>query len=235
MRPGRVGAEELCRRALEANVRADVPDWRVEASVGTARSNIAFTTGAYADASSLAERVADLARSGGDLADASLELAIAAGGHLMAGDAPGAVPLARESLDLARQSGAPALIASGLLAVGATVANTDPEQARACLRQSREISTALGYQSALDLVWAATLAFLAGDRAAALDLGSCAIHTLGWSGDRLRPPLVLHVIAGPSRPAGRMLPQSFRAPLKHTRFSHRWLPGNQLARDRSPG
>jgi hypothetical protein len=106
------------------------------------------------------------------------------------------VPLARESLDLARQSGAPALIASGLLAVGATVANTDPEQARACLRQSREISTALGYQSALDLVWAPTLAFLAGDRAAALDLGSRAIHTLGRSGDRLRPPLVLHVIAG---------------------------------------
>ena len=73
--------------------------------------------------------------------------AIAAAGHLLVGDAPRAVPLAREALTLARQIGDPALIASGLLAVGMTVAETDPEQARACLRESLELSTALGYQS----------------------------------------------------------------------------------------
>ena len=56
------------------------------------------------------------------------------------------VPLAREALTLARQIGDPALIASGLLAVGITVVETDPEQARACLRESLELSTALGYQ-----------------------------------------------------------------------------------------
>ena len=83
---------------------------------------------------------------GGDLADASLWLGIAAGGYVLAGDAPRAVPLAREALTLARQIGDPALIASSLLAVGITVAETDPEQARACLRESRELSTALGYQ-----------------------------------------------------------------------------------------
>ena len=92
-----------------------------------------------------------IARTGGDLADASLQLAIAAGGYLLVGDAPRAVPLAREALTLARQIGAPALIASGLLAVGTTVAETDPDRARACLRESLELSTALGYQSALDL------------------------------------------------------------------------------------
>ena len=44
--------------------------------------------------------------------------------------------------------------------MGLAVAETDPEQARACLRDSREgRSTALGYQSATDLVWAAGMAF----------------------------------------------------------------------------
>jgi hypothetical protein len=42
--------------------------------------------------------------------------------HLLADDVPGAVLLANEALALARQIGAPALIATGLLAVGASVA-----------------------------------------------------------------------------------------------------------------
>ena len=47
-------------------------------------------------------------------------------GHLLVGDMPGAVPLARQALALARQVGAPALIASGLLAVGVAVASSRP-------------------------------------------------------------------------------------------------------------
>ena len=55
---------------------------------------------------------------------------------MFVGDAPMAVPLAREALTLTRQAGDRALIASGLLAVGTTVVQTDPEQARACLREA---------------------------------------------------------------------------------------------------
>ena len=120
------GAEELCRRAADANAGRDTPDWRVEATICAARSNIANTIGALADAARLAEQAADLARAGGDLADASIELTIAVGGHVFAGDAPRAVPLAREALALARQVGAPTLIATGLLAVGVAVADSDP-------------------------------------------------------------------------------------------------------------
>jgi hypothetical protein len=98
-----------------------------------------------------------------------------------AGDTPAAVPLAREALALARQTGAPALIAAGLLAVGLAVAETDPSQARACLRESRRLSTALGYYSAANVVCAAGIAFLLGDQAAALELGRRAIHRLQWS------------------------------------------------------
>jgi hypothetical protein len=108
------GAEELCRRAADANARRDAPDWRVEEVICAARQNIAFTTGAFAD--------------------------------------------------------------------------TDPGQARASLRESRELSTALGYQSAIDLLWATAIAFLVGDQAAVLELGRRAIHGLqraatasGWA------------------------------------------------------
>ena len=189
------GAQELCRRAGEANARRDSPDWRVEATVCAARANIALITGAFADTARLAEQAAGLARAGGDLADASVQLAMAVTGHLLAGDAPAAVPLANEALALARQIGAPALIATGLLAVGFAVAGTDPDQARARLRESRELSTALGYQSPTDLLWAATIAFLVGDRAAMLEFGRRVVHSLQWGGDRIRMGFILYMIA----------------------------------------
>jgi hypothetical protein len=107
-----------------------------------------------------------------------------------------AVPLAREALALARQIGDPALIASGRLAVGTTVVETDPQQARAYLRESLELSTALGYQSALDLVSAAGIAFLVNDRTATLELSRRAIRGLQRGGDRLLMGWVLHVVAG---------------------------------------
>jgi predicted ATPase/class 3 adenylate cyclase len=188
-------AEELARRAADANARRDSRDWRVEANVCDARGNIAITTGAFADAARVSEQAAGLARAGGDLADASLELAFATSLHLLDGDTPTAVPLANEALVLARRIGDPALIATGLLAVGMAVAWTDAGQARACLRESRELSTALGYQSAINLIWATAVAFLAGDHTAALEFGRGAIRGL-QTGGRIRMAIVLHIIAG---------------------------------------
>jgi predicted ATPase/class 3 adenylate cyclase len=188
-------AEKLCRRAAKANARRNATNWRVEQLICAARANIASTRGAFADAARLSEQAAGIARAGGDLADASVELTFAVGNHIFAGDEPNGVPLAHEALALARQIGAPALIATGLLAVGATVAGTDPGQASACLRESRELSTALGYQSGTDLVWAAGVAFLTGDQAATLEFASRAIHGLQWGGNRQRMGFVLHIIA----------------------------------------
>ena len=188
--------EELCRQAAEANARQASPDWRVEEVICGARSNLAFSAGAFADAARFAEQAAGLARAGGDLADASIQLNFAASSYLVIGDAPSAVPLAREALTLARQIGAPALIATGLLAVGGTVAQTDPEQDRACLHESLALSTALGYQAPFDLVLAVGISFLLSDRTATLELGRSAIHALQRGGDRLSMNSVLHVIAG---------------------------------------
>jgi predicted ATPase/class 3 adenylate cyclase len=190
------GAEELCRRAAEANARRDTPDWRVEETICAARHGIALTAGAFTDAGRLAEQAAGIARAGSDLADASLHLGLAVSDHILAGDTPAAVPLAREALALARGIGAPALIATGLLAAGLAVAETDPGHARACLRESHQLSTALGYHSATNLVWATGIAFLLGDQAAALELGRRAIHALQWGGDRVRMGTCLNIIAG---------------------------------------
>jgi hypothetical protein len=189
-------AEELCLRAADANVRQLTPDWRVEEDIVAARANSAMTAGAFADAARLAEQAANIARAGGDLADASFGLATAASRYIVVGDAAAAVPLAREALTLARRVGAPALVATGLLAVGLAVGGTDQEQARACLRESRELSTALGYHSAIDLIVATGIALLVGDRAGALELGRSAIRGLQWGGDRRRMGIVLHRIAG---------------------------------------
>jgi hypothetical protein len=196
MRSDGVGAEELCSRAAEANARRATPDWRVEETICAARQNIAITTGAFADAARLAEQAAGIARTGGDLADTSVQLAMAVACYVLAGDLPRGGPLANEALRLARQLGAPALIATALLEVGAAVVQTDPEHARACLRESRELSAALGYQSAPDLVWATGIAFLLNDRTATLELGRDAIRGLQRSGDRLRLGITFHMIAG---------------------------------------
>ena len=134
-------------------------------------------------------------RAGGDLADASVELTIAVADRVLIGDIPGAVPLAREALALARQIGAPALVATSLLAMGVAVAVTDPGQAQACLRESRELSATLGYHGATDLVWATAIAALTHDRTGTIELGSHAIRGLRRGGDRLRMAVVLHMIA----------------------------------------
>ena len=189
-------AQELCRLAAEANARQASPDWRVEETICAARSSIAITTGAFADAARLAEQAARLARAGGDLADASVHLTMAVADHLVIGDALTATPLANEAVMLARQAGAPALITSSLLAVGATVAGTDPSRARACLNESRELGAALGYHSGRDLVWATAIAFLLNDTASTLELGSHAIRSLQWGGDRIRVGFALYMIAG---------------------------------------
>ena len=62
--------------------------------------------------------------------------------------------------------------------------------------QRRQLSTALGYHSTVNLVWATAIAFLVGDQAGTLELGRRAIHRLQWGGDRLRMGITLHIIAG---------------------------------------
>jgi hypothetical protein len=147
-RADRVGAEELCRRAAEANARRDPRTG--------GRGDHLRSTLKHRDYYRRLRRRRPPVRTGGRYRAGRRrprrrvpQLAIAAGLQLFVGDDAGAVSLAREALALARQVGAPARIATGLLAVGMAVAQTDPDQARACLRESRELST----RSAIRASW----------------------------------------------------------------------------------
>src|SRR5262249_33959799 len=117
------GAEELCRRAADASARQDPPDWR---GAGGPRRPPPPPPRHRAPPRPPPPWPTDppVSRPDGDRADASLELPLAVAGHLLIGDAPAAVPLANEAIALARQAGAPALVATGLLAAGAAVADT---------------------------------------------------------------------------------------------------------------
>ena len=75
------------------------------------------------------------------------------------------------------------------------IADTDPGQARACLRESRELSGALGYQIPRDLILATGIAALVGDQAGALELGRRAIRGLQRGGDRVRMGIILYMTA----------------------------------------
>jgi hypothetical protein len=58
----------------------------------------AITRGAFAEADRLFEQATGIARAGGDLADAPVELCLAVTNRVHVGDTPDAVPPAREAL-----------------------------------------------------------------------------------------------------------------------------------------
>ena len=134
------GAEELCRRAAEANARRATPDWRVEETICAARQTSRSLPARSPTPPASPNR--PLVSRGPAATSPTPPSSSPSPWPITCSPVtrPAAVPLANEALALARQIGAPALIATGLLAVGAAVADTDPEQARACLRESRELS-----------------------------------------------------------------------------------------------
>ena len=168
----------------------------MEATICAVRTNIADTTGAFVDALALPNGPLVLR---GPAATSRTPLSSSPWPWPVTyspATRPKGSPLANEALTLARQVGDPALIASGVLAVGTTVVETDPDGARACQRESLELSTALGYQGTDELVWAAAITLFVNDWTATLELGRSAILALQRGGNRLLMGITLHIIAG---------------------------------------
>ena len=141
-------AEERGSRALDADKRLHPQtDSDVENLVCQARADVAMSRGAFADAVAYNKQAADIARTNGKPAVASVNLAFAAWFCTIAGDETAAVPLAGEALALARQADMPYVLITALLVLGNALADTDPDQARACLDESLDRSAALGYEN----------------------------------------------------------------------------------------
>jgi predicted ATPase len=197
-------AEQRCSRALEAQQRIHArADSDVENLVCQARADSALMRGAFADSVGFSEQAADIARADGKLTVASVNLALAAWVRTIAGDATGAVPLAVEALALARQADMPYALINALQSLGIALAETHPDQARACLDESLDRGAVLGYENANNLGLALVLVSRLDDAPGTLEIASRTIRQLHWA----RQPvwltaslnLVAHALA-PTRP-----------------------------------
>jgi hypothetical protein len=175
-------AVERSSRALDADKRLHAQaDSDVENLVCQARADVAMTRGAFADAVAYNEQAADIARADGKLAVASVNLAFAAWFCTIAGNETGAVPLAVEALALARQADMPYVLITALLVLGNALADTDPDQARACLDESLDRSAALGYENTNSLGLAFALVSRLDDAPATLGIAGTTIRQLHWA------------------------------------------------------
>ncbi len=195
-RGDREAAETLGDDALAAVRRLDSDlGPRVEMVVSNSRVSLAFQIGVLHDAAVHGERSVDIARSLGLNFWVAGSLAGAAMYHAMAGDADAAIRLAEEGLALARQVGQPTVIVMNLAAFAAALADEDPQRARALLRESIEIRTALGYEQTFEITQTVLVAARIGDWPLTLELASRSVRGLHWLGDQPLCAAILNVAA----------------------------------------
>ena len=177
-------AEQRCVAALSADRRLhEHTDPDVENLVCQARADCAMVLAAFADAADLYRKAADIAQAQGNRLVRSVTLAFAAWSQALAGDAAGARPYARESVTLAREVGMPYAVTTCLLVLGITIADSDPEQARACLAESLDRIDALGYENINHLGTALALTAQVATPAATLEIARRALRHLQRVGE----------------------------------------------------
>jgi hypothetical protein len=141
------------------------------------------------------ERAGSVARSAGLQGESSTALALAAALFAMSGDADRGLPLAEEAVDVARQLRAPGPIAFSLMAFGAVVARSDPEQARLFLGEGIR---AAGMAGGMNTILSSMMVFVAaymGDLDQALDAAPVAIRGFLWTGQRANLAGMLNLVA----------------------------------------
>jgi predicted ATPase len=189
-------AEQRASRALDADMRLHSHgDSDVTNLVCQARADVAMMRAAFADAAAYNMQAADIARANGQPAVASVNLAFAAWVETMAGDTTGAHPVAVEALALARQADMPHVLINALLVLGIALADTHPDQARACLDESLDRRVALGYENANTLGLSFVLVSRLDDARATLGIAGSTIRQLHWARQRVWLTGSLNVVA----------------------------------------
>jgi hypothetical protein len=144
-------ALQLCDQALAAEQRlGTVPNAHLAMESSSLRANIAMDAGAFEEAAAQYLQAARHARTGDVPALAAIYLGLAQG--TLSWVAP-AVARERgtEGLELARQTGMPHAIATNLLFLAQTMADDDPDRARALLDEAVALVTTLGYENPTEL------------------------------------------------------------------------------------
>jgi hypothetical protein len=178
-------ADALCDQALVAAKRpGSDPDRFVEATVYGARGQAALSLGAWRDAATHLQAAAETHRALGRLALVSLNLSGAATAYTMAGDPEAAVPLATESVSIARRVGMPTTITLSLSALAGALADRDPQQAKVLLDEGLRLQAGLEYEDVNVFTNGALSAARMRSWTLVLELTSRSIRLLHWNADR---------------------------------------------------
>jgi hypothetical protein len=119
-----------------------------------------------------------------------------------------------EALALARQADMPYVLITALLVLGNALADTDPDQARACLDESLDRGAALGYENTNTLGLAFVLVSRLDDAPATLGDAGTTIRQLHWARQPVWLYAMLNVVARPAR-RDQTPPRSSKAPPHH--------------------
>jgi predicted ATPase len=188
--------ERLCDEALSAERRLGAhPDGLVDSMLGPPRSMVAVNRGLWHDAAVEAERNAELNRSAGRLHFAASSLAAAGHCHAMAGDSDTGIPLATEALVLARQVGMPYIIGLALASLASSLAERDPQRARALLRELQQFSETTSYENIAHFTVAVLVAGQLRDAPLIFELAPRVIRLLYWAESQLQLAGMLNIVA----------------------------------------
>jgi predicted ATPase len=182
---GDLGRTEAATEEALAAVRRQGEDWEVEAIVYAARSAVASARGSFQEAAQILTEGAELARSRTGIRAihmTSFMLSGAAMAHTMAGNPQAGESLANDSVVLARETGAPSLIALTLVALAGALAGSDPARARAALDESLRLERRFDLNAAPWLIYSTLMAARLGDWPLVLHLGADALRHLEWIG-----------------------------------------------------
>ena len=179
-------AEAAAAEALAA-VQVHADDWELEATAYTTRAGVASARGAFAEAAQMMTEAAEFARSADTARSkfmAGFWLQSAAMNYTMAGNAEAGEPFAADAVAIARETGAPLVIALTLVALAGALAGSDPARARAALDESLRVEERSGSKGAPLATQSTLIAARLGDWPLVLRLSVDALRQIEWSGDR---------------------------------------------------
>jgi predicted ATPase len=187
--------EVFIAQSIAAEGLSAEPDWRAEYLRAIAYAGEAIAAGDHEGGAAHSERAGRIALTAGATGDAASQFGGAAVEWALAGDAGAAVTLGSEGLALARHARTPLAIAFNLNGLALALAESDPERARALLRESRELGSSLGYENGWEVTQGVLVSARLGDWAQVLATAPAAIRHLHWINAGYQLAAIVNLVA----------------------------------------
>jgi predicted ATPase/class 3 adenylate cyclase len=155
-------AEQLVDRALETEGALSTPVARVapiDAQANMLRVRLAAATGAWPEVVRQSLANMEQWRALGLVRSEAVSLAVAGSALSLSGDPDAAVPLASESVELARSAGMSDVVVTSLWSLALALSTSEPDRARALLQEAIDLNASLGEET-----WLASMMTLAAAR-----------------------------------------------------------------------